>query len=81
MGLLEPKDGYIKVDGIKLKDFSGYRNQISAVMQEDTLLSGSIIENITFFDTNYDFNKIIECTKLAAVHEDILSMPMQYHDR
>ena len=52
LGLLEPTSGEVVVDGIPLPTMGVrlYREQIAAVMQEDQLLSGSIADNICFFD-------------------------------
>ena len=47
-------------------------------MQEDALLAGSIAENIAFFDLRADTQRIEECAKIAAVHEEIMAMPMGY---
>ena len=48
-------------------------------MQDDTLLAGSLADNICFFDPQPDQARIEECARLAAVHEDIEAMPMRYH--
>ena len=37
-----------------------YREQVAAVMQEDQLLSGSIADNICFFDPVFDHDKMVE---------------------
>lgn len=81
MRLLTQTHGEIFVDNIDIKRFGlrGYRTQIAAVMQEDTLLSGSIADNISFFDHNQDINRIYTCAELSAIHNDILGMPMEYH--
>jgi ATP-binding cassette subfamily B protein RaxB len=34
-------------------------------MQEDQLLSGSIADNICFFDPSFDQQRMIECARLA----------------
>jgi ATP-binding cassette subfamily B protein RaxB len=48
-------------------------------MQEDQLFAGSIIDNISFFDSHADFEWVQECARMAAVHEEIEAMPMGYH--
>ena len=48
-------------------------------MQDDQLLSGTITDNICFFDPEYNLKKIEYCAKLAAIHEDIMAMPMAYN--
>ncbi len=79
-GLLEPTEGEVLIDGIPVRHigYGAYRSLVGSVSQNDTLLAGSIIENISFFDTTTDVNRVYECAKLAAIHEDILAMPMGY---
>ena len=48
-------------------------------MQDDQLFAGSIAENICFFDPQPDHAHIETCARMAAMHDDILSMPMQYN--
>lgn len=56
-----------------------YRGQVAAVMQEDQLLSGTISDNISFFDADPDQLRIQECAMLACLHEEIQAMPMGYN--
>ncbi|MEI8055331.1 MAG: peptidase domain-containing ABC transporter [bacterium] len=80
MRLLPPSSGEIFIDDIDVTRMGlhNYRSQIAAVMQEDILLSGSIADNICFFDTKPDFDRIHACAMVAAIHDDIISMPMAY---
>jgi len=55
---------------------ANYRAMLGVVMQDDQLFAGSIADNISFFADNPDFQRIEECAKAAAVHEDIMAMPM-----
>ena len=52
MSLLQPSAGEIRVQGIPLETLGlrSYRACIAGVMQDDVLISGSIRDNITFFD-------------------------------
>lgn len=81
LGLLEPTSGEILIDGVPLQTLGvrAYRHQVAAVMQEDHLLSGSISENISFFDPELDHDRIVECAQIAGIHEEIMSMPMGYN--
>ena len=81
LGLLDPTSGEVIVDGIPLQTMGVrvYREQIAAVMQEDQLLSGSLADNICFFDPNFDHDKMVECAQVAGVHEEITAMPMAYN--
>src|SRR5205085_1552000 len=46
--------------------------------QDDYLLSGSLAENITFFDPRPDTRQIERAAQFACVHDDIAAMPMGY---
>jgi ATP-binding cassette subfamily B protein RaxB len=43
------------------------------------LLTGSVADNICFFDDAPDVEWIRECARLAQVHDEIEAMPMGYH--
>jgi ATP-binding cassette subfamily B protein RaxB len=51
---------------------------IGFVMQEDNLFSGTISENIQFFDDAPDLERVRECAALACIEDDIAAMPMGY---
>lgn len=80
LGLLEPTSGKILFDGIDIRKIGlvKYRKLIGSVMQNDTLLSGTLAENISFFDDIYDPLKIEKSSKLASIHNDIEALPMGY---
>ena len=80
LGLLKPSSGRIFLGGkdINHVGLKNYRKQISAVMQDDTLLAGSILNNISFFDPDPNYLKVEQCAHLAAIHEDITKMNMGY---
>ena len=80
LGLLTPDSGQILLDGkdITQMGLTNYRKKIAAVMQDDTLLTGSIADNISFFDVNPDTNKIEQCAKRAAIYDDIANKTMGF---
>jgi ATP-binding cassette, subfamily B, bacterial CvaB/MchF/RaxB len=80
LGLLEPTDGTVKFGGIDIRrlGLDTYRQWIGAVMQEDQLFAGSILDNISFFDPDVTFMKAEAAARLAAIHDDIMKMPMGY---
>ena len=80
LGLLEPEEGTIKLGGVDLRKlgFRQFRSMVGSVMQDDALLSGSIADNISFFAEEPDQSFIEECARAAAIHDDILRMPMGY---
>jgi ATP-binding cassette subfamily B protein RaxB len=81
LGLLIPNEGEIFLDGIPVNrlGLENYRKFIGTVMQEDTLVAGSLEDNISFFDANSDRQFVMECAKNAAIHDEVEAMPMGYH--
>ncbi|GGE78049.1 peptidase domain-containing ABC transporter [Shewanella carassii] len=81
LGLLKPTEGKVLLDGIEVSKVGliQYRKQIAAVMQNDTLLSGSVLDNLCFFDPEPNLLKVQQCAHLAAIDEDINRMPMGYN--
>lgn len=81
LGVTTPQQGKVVVDGMDLSCFGlqHYRSQIAAVMQNDQLLSGSIMDNISFFSPKADLQHLTYCAELAAIHQDIMAMPMGYN--
>jgi ATP-binding cassette subfamily B protein RaxB len=81
LGLLEPTSGDVLIDGLALPQIGSraYREQIGAVMQEDQLLSGSIADNICFFETTFDLQEMIKCARIAGIHDEVMAMPMSYN--
>jgi ATP-binding cassette, subfamily B, bacterial CvaB/MchF/RaxB len=81
LGLLEPTEGGVLIDGVEINKFGlgHYRSQIGAVMQDDHLLSGSLMDNISFFDPDMDEEHVTNCAKMASIHPDIEQMPMGYN--
>lgn len=81
MGLFKPTSGEVLIDGVSLDKMgvSNFRTQVAAVMQDDQLLSGSISDNICFFDPQVDMEKVEASAKMAMIHQDIVNMPMGYN--
>ncbi|WP_045758536.1 peptidase domain-containing ABC transporter [Xanthomonas albilineans] len=81
LGLLTPSEGTIRIGGHDLHKLGPrtVRIMVGAVMQDDQLFAGSIADNICFFQPDSDQDRIEAAARLAAVHEDIVAMPMGYH--
>ncbi|MHB2206478.1 peptidase domain-containing ABC transporter [Methylobacterium sp. CM6257] len=79
-GLVAPTHGEILINGEPMTriGLQNYRSMLGVVMQDDQLFAGSIADNISFFAEQPDLPRIVECAKLAAVHSDIIQMPMGY---
>ncbi|WP_408887132.1 ATP-binding cassette domain-containing protein [Kozakia baliensis] len=63
---------------MRCKDLEIYRSQISSVLQDDKLFSGSLADNICAFDECPDLSWIEECARLASIIDDIRRMPMKF---
>jgi ATP-binding cassette subfamily B protein RaxB len=81
IGLFRPTAGTVLIDGVPLAnmDIQAFRSQIGVVMQDDHLLSGSIAENICFFDASLDLDWMRACAKIAGIDDEIMAMPMNYN--
>ena len=81
LGIHVPQAGEMKVGGVPLNQLGlrAWREMIGTVMQDDQLFAGSITDNICFFDAQPDPDWAEECAQLAAVHDEIVAMPMGYH--
>lgn len=80
LGLYEPNKGYIEVDGMPTSSevWREWRKHVGVVAQDDQLLSGTIAENIAFFDPDLNILQVQQAAISAQLHEDISRMPMQY---
>jgi ATP-binding cassette subfamily B protein RaxB len=80
LGMLTPTQGQILIDGTPLSslNLSEYRQMIGSVMQDDTLLSGSLEENISFFDLQVDAQRVRDVAAMADIRQHIEQLPMGY---
>jgi ATP-binding cassette subfamily B protein RaxB len=80
LGLLQPTSGKMLVDGkpITPATTSAWRQRIAAVLQDDQLLTGTLADNISFFDPRPDDARIETAARLARIHDTIMDMPMAY---
>jgi ATP-binding cassette subfamily B protein len=73
-------EGQILIDGQDVRDVTleSLRKQIGIVLQETTLFSGTIRENIAFGRPNASDDEIVEAAKAAAAHDFIIAFPEGY---
>lgn len=83
LGLLEPESGEVFVGGAALRDIDpiAWRRHVGTVMQDDILFSGTIAQNICFFESRPDVEAIEACARTAGIHDEVLAMPMAYRTR
>ncbi len=76
----DPSEGRITIDGYDLRDVTldSLRAQIGIVLQETTLFTGSIRDNIAFGKPEATLDEIIAAAKAAAAHDFIMSFPEGY---
>lgn len=79
LGIYQPTAGNITFFDNPNLNMTEVRQRIGAVLQEDQLFSGSILDNITFFGSEVDNHKLLACAKKAGVHDDIERLSMGYH--
>ena len=81
LGLLPASEGAVWVGGqpIRTLGLRNYRAMVGAVMQDDQLFAGSVADNIAFGDSQPDAARVEAAARLAAVHDEIIAMPMGYH--
>lgn len=80
LGLLDPERGQVLFGSTDIKAFGirRYRDCVSAVMQDDKLFAGTILENIALFSEDADVDWVHRCCEHACVLEEILDMPLQF---
>jgi ATP-binding cassette subfamily B protein len=76
----DPSEGRITIDDHDLRDvkLESLRSQIGIVLQETTLFSGSIRENIAFGRPEATQKEIEAAAKAAQAHDFIMSFPEGY---
>jgi ATP-binding cassette, subfamily B, multidrug efflux pump len=77
----DPTEGRITIDGHDLRDVTidSLRSQIGIVLQETTLFSGTIRENIAFGKPNASDDEITAAAKAAKAHDFIAAFPEGYN--
>ncbi|MGL5880954.1 MAG: peptidase domain-containing ABC transporter, partial [Xenococcaceae cyanobacterium] len=82
-GLYYPTSGHIWIDGHDIKNVSpqSLRSQIGVVPQDCYLFSGTILDNITLYRSDYTLEQAIEAAKLAEAHSFVQSMPLGYNTK
>jgi ATP-binding cassette subfamily B protein RaxB len=80
VGLLEPEHGVIELGGSDLRSIppAQFRREVGCVLQDDQLFTGSIAENIAFFEPNYDRERVRQAAVDAQIDSEIAAMPMGY---
>jgi len=78
--LYDVDKGYVKVDGIDVKDWDlkELRNSVAMVLQDDYLFSGTIKENISYGRPEASEEEVLEMAEKANVDQFAEDMPNGY---
>jgi ATP-binding cassette, subfamily B, bacterial CvaB/MchF/RaxB len=80
LGLLPVQQGQVLHEGRSIaSDLDAWRGRVSAVFQDDVLVSGSIAMNIALGEVVDDPTAVEQAARLACIHEDISELPLGYH--
>lgn len=73
-------EGRVLIDGVDVRDvtLSSLRSNIGIVLQETTLFTGTIRDNIAFGRPDASLDEVIAAAKAAAAHDFIMSFPQGY---
>jgi len=73
-------EGKVTIDGVDVRDVTieSLRAQIGIVLQETTLFSGSIRDNIAYGRPEASLDEVIAAAKAAAAHDFIVEFPQGY---
>jgi ATP-binding cassette subfamily B protein/subfamily B ATP-binding cassette protein MsbA len=76
----DPAHGAIKIDGYDIRKIKlqSLRNQLSLVLQEPMLFSGSIADNIRYGRLGASTDEIVEAARAANAHDFIERLPDGY---
>mgnify|MGYP003641204981 FL=1 len=80
IGILEPITGDVLFDGKPISSVGtkSIRKQIGVVMQDDSLLSGTIAQNISLFDDKLNGEEVRRAAQLASVDKEVDAMQMGF---
>jgi ATP-binding cassette subfamily B protein len=76
----DPAAGAVELDGVDLRDLKlqSLREQISVVLQDPLLFSGTIAENIRYGRLEASDEEVVEAARAANAHDFIAGLPNGY---
>ncbi len=82
LGDFKSYDGAIYIDGYNIKSgFENIKDQISYVGPNPTLFDGTLLENLTMFQSDIDLDLIFNTTTMIGLDEQINKLPYGYHTK
>ncbi len=78
--LYDATEGEVRVGGINVKDYDmeTLRNQVSVVLQNNVLFSGTILENLRWGNKDATYEECVRACQLACADEFIQKFPDKY---
>ena len=78
--LYDVNEGEVLVGGRNVKDYSfkNLRNEISVVLQQSTLFSGTVMDNIRWGDLSASDEEVMEAARIAQAHDFITEFEKGY---
>ena len=75
--------GRICIDGVDIRDWevSALRGRIGVVLQQNTLFSGAVRENIAYGRPDATLDEVVAAAQAAQAHDFISAMPDGYESR
>ena len=79
--LYDVDDGAVKVGGVDVRQYGmeALRNQVSVVLQKNTLFSGTILDNLRWGNPDATDEECVEACRAACADEFIDRLPDGYH--
>ncbi len=76
----DPSEGAVLIDGHDLRQVTldSIRRQIGIVLQETTLFTGTIRDNIAYGKTDATQDQVLQAARAAAAHDFIMDFPEGY---
>ena len=73
-------EGQINIGGVNISDIKleSLGKNVSMVLQEPFLFSGSILDNIIYSTKNVSYKQVIDAAKAVGVHDYIMELPDKY---
>ena len=81
--LYDPTKGQVIVGGNDVKDYAldTLRNAVSVVLQQNTLFSGTVLDNLRWGKTDATLEECRAACRMAQADDFIMAMPQQYDSR
>jgi ATP-binding cassette, subfamily B, bacterial len=76
----DPTAGTVEIDGQDIRRFkvNSLREQVSIVLQESLLVTGTVRDNIAFARPSASDDEVVAAAKIAGAHEFIAKLPAGY---